>query len=146
MPSIEVRAFQSYLHGIEILDRKEHSVFLMRSNRTFMELKSVSGIASSKSRTCSNRTFMELKLNSSISSIVGRPGSNRTFMELKLNYREQLQRSGRFQSYLHGIEIYMHSSSMVPRSEFQSYLHGIEIIMNCYSLQREIVPIVPSWN
>ena len=57
--------------------------FVSCSNRTFMELKSISGRTNRLRRRSSNRTFMELKyerLNKNRSRLTS---SNRTFMELK---------------------------------------------------------------
>ena len=81
-----------------------HTMFVVSSNRTFMELKSPCTIDNETiprvlivplwnwnkdfplkdvTAESSNRTFMELKYRSSLKSIRRSPSSNRTFMELK---------------------------------------------------------------
>ena len=77
------RAFQSYLHGIEI-----ETMRVIISN--------TSG---------SNRTFMELKLDAHLAFLDKYASSNRTFMELKFIDRSVAVTEELFQSYLHGIEI-----------------------------------------
>ena len=58
--------------------------FLIRSNRTFMELKlNVRIKVSATEVTGSNRTFMELKWKPFTVFISAMACSNRTFMELK---------------------------------------------------------------
>ena len=91
---------------------------MMRSNRTFMELKYVELQQGADVRSSSNRTFMELKLTSAFApanaALVliaplwnwnadyrtpipqGMDGSNRTFMELKLHQGSQGYAVGKF--------------------------------------------------
>ena len=56
---------------------------LLSSNRTFMELKSVSKSPMMRPTRRSNRTFMELKFYAAFKRIGVDASSNRTFMELK---------------------------------------------------------------
>ena len=56
---------------------------MIRSNRTFMELKFKSLPSGSVFLEGSNRTFMELKLLNFFIRCVNIVSSNRTFMELK---------------------------------------------------------------
>ena len=89
-------------------------------------------------------------------------------MELKLVNASAKYRGGKFQSYLHGIEMGIHAGVKAVKKAFQSYLHGIEIkggggqeekplrfqsylhgieITNTSaSSTMRLVPIVPSWN
>ena len=55
----------------------------VRSNRTFMELKSGNVPLIRLTLQRSNRTFMELKYYQSPIEVITYLGSNRTFMELK---------------------------------------------------------------
>ena len=57
---------------------------IVRSNRTFMELKSLDAVVMNMRVDCSNRTFMELKYHKLIIVNTIISSSNRTFMELKL--------------------------------------------------------------
>ena len=98
---------------------------VLRSNRTFMELKSSSNIPSFFRTISSNRTFMELKYERYTTALQELNSSNRTFMELKYAMKSYRKEGG--------------NVLIVPLWNWNWEQEGIKALLL-------LVLIVPLWN